>query len=406
MKPATHKTQNARMTKQGMDAKTLALGIVPLLLLSGLVALFFTHGPVGIIKTTFPPVEHLSFERVELREQMIVAHVINDGPDAVTIAQVAVNDAYWRFEATKTRLEPRESAVLSVPYDWTDAEPVNVAILTATGVRFGHEIAVATLSPQPSAELFTAFAIIGIYVGVVPVFLGLLWIPFLRRLGKRALNFLLALTIGLLLFLGVDALAEALETAAGVPQIYQGPAIVLIGFTTVILVLMAVQHYSRHKHKTAGESRLLGLAYLVAVGIGLHNLGEGLAIGSAYAIGEVSLGTALVLGFMLHNITEGIAIAAPIAKEARNIPRFLRHVLQLGLIAGAPVILGTWLGGFSYSATLTTLFLAVGAGAAFQVVISIVEHFLSQKEDLFTPWNVAGVLCGMGFMFLTGMLVV
>ncbi len=389
---------------KGIDKKTLALGVIPLLLLSGLLALFFAYGPWGVIKTTFPPVEHLAFERVELREKLIIAHVINDGPDPVTIAQVLVNDAYVQFETTRDELAPRDQAVLTIPYDWTDTEPVNVAILTASGIRFGHEIAVATLSPQPTPDLFTAFAVIGIYVGVIPVFLGLLWIPFLRRLGKQAFNFLLSLTIGLLLFLGVDALSEALELSASVPQTFQGTALVLIGFISIILILLALSHHGRHK-ATTEESRLLGLAYIVAIGIGLHNFGEGLAIGSAYAIGEISLGTALVLGFMIHNITEGIAIAAPISREAHNIPRFLRHVVLLGLIAGAPIIVGTWIGGFSYSATLSTLFLAVGAGAALQVVISIVEHFTSNKQELFTPTNVAGVLCGMAIMFATGMLV-
>jgi len=384
--------------------KTLAFGLVPLLLLAGLIGMFFTQGPLGVIKTTFPPVEHLAFERVELREKLIIAHVINDGPDPTRIAQVLVNDAYVQFEATRNGLQPREQAVLTIPYDWTDAEPVHIAVLTSSGIRFGHEIAVATLSPQPTLELFMAFAVIGVYVGVIPVFLGLLWIPFLRRLGKQAFNFLLSLTIGLLLFLGVDALSESLELSASVPQTFQGPALVLIGFISIILILLALSHHGRHK-TTTQESRLLGLAYIVAIGIGLHNFGEGLAIGSAYAIGEISLGTALVLGFMIHNITEGIAIAAPISREAHNIPRFLRHAVQLGLIAGAPIILGTWIGGFSYSATLSTLFLAVGAGAAFQVVIAIVEHFRSQKQELFTATNVAGVLCGMGIMFVTGMLV-
>jgi len=387
-----------------MNIKTVALGVVPLLLLAGLIGFFFTQGPLGVIKTTFPPVEHVAFERVEIKEKLVVAYVINDGPDPTRIAQVLVNDAYVQFESTQYDLQPRDKATLSIPYDWTDAEPLHVAVLTSSGIRFSHEIAVATLSPQPSTELFIAFALIGLYVGVIPVFLGLLWIPFLRRLGKQASDFLLALTIGLLLFLGVDALSEAMEASANVPQIFQGPALVLIGFISIILILLALSHHGRNKASTE-ESRLLGLAYLVAIGIGLHNFGEGLAIGSAYAIGEISLGTALVLGFMIHNITEGIAIAAPISREAHNIPRFLRHVIQLGLIAGAPIIVGTWIGGFNYSATLSTLFLAVGAGAAFQVVISIVEHFLAQKRELFTPVNVAGVLAGMAIMFVTGMLV-
>lgn len=383
---------------------TWALGALPVLLLAGVIGLFFAQGPIGVIQADFPPVEHIAFERVQLENGAINAYVINDGPEPVTIAQVLLNDAYVQFTKTKDTLEPRDKDVLRMHYDWTPGEPVLITLLTREGTTFEHEVGVAAESPKPTSDLFAAFAVIGLYVGVIPVFLGLLWIPFLRRLGKQVSDFLLALTIGLLLFLGVDALSEALEASASVPQVFQGPMLVLIGFASIILALQAVSHHGRQKASTE-ESRLLGLAYLVAIGIGLHNFGEVLAIGSAYAIGEISLGTALVLGFMIHNITEGIAIASPIFKEAHNIPRFLRHVIQLGLIAGAPVIAGTWIGGFSYSATLSTLFLAVGAGAAFQVVISIVEHFMAQKQELFTITKVAGVLAGMAVMFATGMLV-
>ena len=95
-------------------------------------------------------------------------------------------------------------------------------VLTSTGTAFEHEIPVAVETPTPSARFFLVFTLIGLYVGVIPVLIGLLWFPFLTRLSARGMDFLLALTIGLLVFLLVDGTQEGLEAAGQLPESFQG----------------------------------------------------------------------------------------------------------------------------------------------------------------------------------------
>ena len=143
---------------------------------------------------------------------------------------------------------------------------------------------------------------------------------------------------------------------------------------------------------------------MIASGIGLHNLAEGLAIGAAYALGEISLGSMLVLGFMLNNITEGLAIVAPLAKSGAA----LRRLVLLGAIAGLPTIAGAWIGGFTYSPVWALLFLAVGAGAIFQVAWQILAQMAQQRQEkssLLDFTNVGGLMAGFLIMYTTGLLV-
>jgi zinc transporter ZupT len=150
------------------------------------------------------------------------------------------------------------------------------------------------------------------------------------------------------------------------------------------------------------ETRRLALAYMIAAGIGLHNLGEGLAIGAAYALGNVALGAFLIVGFTIHNTTEGFGVVAPVAREGVA----WRHLLLMGLLAGAPTILGTWIGGFTYSAVWSVLFLALGAGAIFQVVWELLKLMARDaREGASSVMNVVGLLLGLAIMYATGLLV-
>ena len=200
----------------------------------------------------------------------------------------------------------------------------------------------AVLTPAFSAETFWRYALIGIYVGVIPVALGLLWYPFLRRLGSAGMDFVLALTVGLLVFLVVDTLLEAVEVAGRAARgLLRRPAGADGWRCSRSSGCWGPSGCSGGAGRRAGSST----SYRIALGIGLHNLGEGLAIGAAFALGEAALGTFLVVGFTLHNITEGVGIAAPILKER---PR-LAHFAGLALLGGGPAIVGTWIGGFAYS---------------------------------------------------------
>jgi len=172
-----------------------------------------------------------------------------------------------------------------------------------------------------------------------------------------------------------------------------------------LLTLLGLMASGRLFRRGREEASRLGTSYRIALGIGLHNLGEGLAIGAAFALGEVALGAFLVVGFTLHNITEGVGIAAPILKER---PRFV-HFVWLALLGGGPAVLGTWIAGFAYSPLLSAIFLAVGAGAILQVIYEVTRLLLKDSERYKIPVlsgsNLGGLTAGIVVMYATALLV-
>ncbi len=382
--------------------RLILMGLGPIALLAIFVALFLVYGPLGVFERAFPPVEKLTVDRVTLRPGEMIVAITNGGPQQVTVAQVLVDDAYWQHTITPDRTVPRLGrATISIPYPWVQGESHKVKLLTSNGLTIEHEIAVAVETPRPDSRYLFTFTMLGVYVGVVPIFVGLLWFPFLRRIGRRWLYFFLSLTGGLLVFLGVDTLTEALELRARVPGALQGTGLVTLGVVGTILALTVLVRRTTRGAVDSPHARLV-LAGLIALGIGLHNLGEGLAIGAAYALGEVALGTFLVMGFLLHNTTEGLGIAAPLAIDRPPLAQFV----ILGAIAGLPTILGAWIGGFVYSPVFATLFLAIGAGAIFQVVYELARLTVRQAGDeLMTITNFAGFMAGLLLMYVTGLFV-
>jgi zinc transporter ZupT len=178
---------------------------------------------------------------------------------------------------------------------------------------------------------------------------------------------------------------------------FQGLSIVLLGVVGTPLIINALGQSGK---RGEGPDSPLRVSTLIAFAIGLHNLGEGLAIGAAYATGAIALGTFLVLGFLIHNTTEGLGIVAPLAGGRPGAGR----LALLGLLAGGPTILGAWIGGFTYSPIWSTLFFAVGAGAVIQVVFVLGRRF-AKGPGFLTPLNTAGLLLGLAIMYTTGLLV-
>ncbi len=376
---------------------------LPLVLLAGLSLVVTRGGLLSTLARGVPPVEALTVERARLTPGHITLTVVNGGPDPVTVAQVMVDEAFWRFTMSPGRTVPRLGrAMIDVPYPWVVGEPHQVKLVSANGITFDHEIPVAMETPSADAGSLLAFTLVGVYVGVLPVAIGLLWLPFLRQLERRWIHFALALTAGLLIFLVVDALHEALETADRVAGAFQGTGLVALAALGTWLALQAVSGAGRGGKAEAGAVERMRLAFLIALGIGLHNLGEGLAIGAAYAQGAVTLGAFLIVGFMLHNTTEGLGIVAPIAQDR---PR-LGTLALAGLLAGGPTIVGAWLGGLAYSAWLGVLCLGVGAGAILQV-LGVLYRVVARETQgpLWSPLNALGVLAGLVVMYGTGLLV-
>ncbi len=400
--------------------KLVLSGSVPLMLLAGLVAFIIING-TGLRDYVPAPLEELSFERIIFSDTGIDAEVFNSGPEPLTIAHVQIgwfNRTSYQFTIKPNSTIPRlGKATVHIPYPWVEGEPYEIVLITGTGMAFTHEVEIATMTPKVTWSLMGNFAMLGVYVGVIPVFLGLLWIYFLRRIDRSWNDFFMALTLGLLVFLGGDALAEAIELSAQVADVLNGTGIIIIGISMTMLILTAIDKtVSKHRARKNEESKenaisletksVLTLAYIIAFSIGIHNLGEGLAIGGAYAIGEVSLGTFLVLGFMIHNITEGVAIVAPLSRSKFS----LWHLVLLGLLAGAPTIIGTWIGGFIFSRVWSLLLISIGAGAIFQVVLLIyrqmrLSSIRSNINTIVTYRNVVGFMSGLAVMYATGLFV-
>jgi len=381
------------------------LGLVPLLLAVGVLGAFAVLGGPGLGDRPGPAVEELSVERTVLEPGSIELTVRNDGPDRVTLAQAFVNDAYVDFDVAHAGVDRLRAETVRITYPWIEGEAYEVGLLTSTGATFTHEIAAAVETPSADLGFFGLMALLGIYVGVIPVALGMLWLPFVRRVDATWIRVLLAATVGLLGFLAVDATLEALEIAGQGAQALGGAGLVALGAGLAYLALAGVSarvsaRASRADAAGASPQRLAGL---VALGIGLHNLGEGLAIGSAYTTGALALGTFLVVGFAIHNTTEGLAIVAPLGRSGARAS--VGRLAALGLLAGGPAVVGAWIGAAAFTPSLAAFLLGVGVGAIAQVIVQIAPGLRDAAGRVVDGAVAAGIAGGMLAMYATGLLV-
>jgi zinc transporter, ZIP family len=378
--------------------------LVPILLLAVAVGGYVASGSslASLIGSNPPQPDEFDIRRVEFQPGEIRVRVTNPQQDDLTIASVTVDDAIVPFTLDGPQtLDRLRSSTIVIPYDWTPEDPISVGVTSSSGIETVEAIAAAVETPGVNAGSFLGYGIIGFLVGVLPVALGLLWLPSLRRIDQRWLTAFMALTAGLLSFLGVEALFEAFQLQGALPGAFGGPGLVLLGVATSFLTMTFISG-----RFSAGGNGVLGgvaLATLVAIGIGLHNFGEGLAIGTSFAFGQLTLGSFLIVGFMIHNVTEGLGIAAPAADGGAtlSVPR----LVTLTLIAGGPAILGAWTGGFIANDVLAVLFFGAAAGAAFEVVAEVVRYVARRGSDeLRSGYAVGGFLAGIAIMYVTGLL--
>ncbi|WP_020385112.1 ZIP family metal transporter [Kribbella catacumbae] len=352
---------------------------------------------------TGPPVEELVVERTALSPSAIELTVRNTGPDAVQIAQIFVNDVYVSFTGATEPVSRLATETVRLDYPWQDGHPLQISILTSTGAVIEHEIAAAVETPTADRDLLALMILLGTYVGIIPVALGMVFLPVLRRAGRSLVRMLLALTVGLLAFLAVDAAIEGLDLAAQTGGAFGGPILVFLGAAMAFLALTAVDRLLQRRvdsvEKTSVDGRRLAL--MIATGIGLHNLGEGLAIGSAYAVGELALGAALVVGFALHNTTEGLAVVTPLTRQKPSLGR----LAGLGLLAGGPAIIGAAIGATVSNAAVASLLFGVGVGAILQVIIQITPGLRDQTGKVLSLPVISGLSVGVVIMYATGLLV-
>jgi zinc transporter, ZIP family len=388
-------------------ARFIASGIIPFAFL--IVMVVYIFGPGSDLLDLGVPLPEITIEKVDFVDSEIRVTVRNTGPIPVEVVMADVNDRIQPAAIEPDRfLERYEVAVVRIPFEWNEAEPYMVGLTIEDGTRFEKEIEAAALALEPSLELTGFFAIIGTYVGIIPVMIGLLWFPFIKKISKNKYHFFLALTAGLLLFLAIDSVEEALEVSQeSLASSFNGALLVA---TVIVLSFLGLYYSAEKLVKRAESSRIakpVAVTLMIAIGIGLHNFGEGLAIGAAVGIGSIAFSTFLIVGFALHNTTEGIAIAAPMSREKTMIGKALIGKLAgLGMIAGSPAIFGAWLGGFVYSPFAAVVFLSIGAGAIFQVIITVLRWIREEGDKNLSSAAVAsGIAVGMLIMYLTSILV-
>jgi zinc transporter ZupT len=396
----------------------LPLWLAVLLPVVALAAVFFAFARGGVLsalRSDIPPIESLTIGAVHMDRDGFEFDVFNGGAQTVTLAQVTVDDSYWQFHTHPSPVIQRFGQIrVHLYYPWVRAEPLAVHLLTSTGQTFAVEIPVASETPRPGLKQFGLYGLIGVFVGIVPVALGMLWFPALRRFSRRWVDAVLALTLGLLVFLFVDTLGEGLESTHALPGVLQGVSLFILAALLTWLALLAISSSRRGANAAPPATGGWFLALLIALSIGMHNLGEGLGIGAAFALGEAALGTFLVYGFTLHNITEGVGIVAPLLRSTNTSPSDDKPVrlisfVGLALLAGGPAVVGAWIGGFAYSPVLGTLFLGIALGAVWQVIAEVGRMLLQRARSGGTPFvtwlNLAAFLAGVGVMYLTAFLV-
>lgn len=272
----------------------------------------------------------------------------------------------------------------------------------------------------------SSIVILGALAGFT-IFLGLP-IGRLRTASKGLRSALNAITIGVLVFLLWDVLSHAImpiDTALGqatgkpVAQWFPFFGLVLVFFTATAIGLLGLVAYDGWvARRGRSESSLVAegtkkpgllrlgeapsrLAFLIAVGIGLHNFSEGLAIGQSAASSQISLAVVLVVGFGLHNATEGFGITAPMAAQTER-PSW-GQLAVLGVIGGGPTLIGTLLGGVFVNDVVSLGFLALAAGSIMYVVIQLIAVALRLGRGF--PFY-GGILGGVFAGFATDFVVI
>lgn len=371
----------------------------PLALLVVVVIAILAVDPVDHLAGDVLPAEELAIESVTLTPDRVEARVRNVGSTAVSISQVQINEAYWNHTVGDRDLERLESTTVTAAYPWEEGLPLHISLLTSAGTRVDHEIPIAVAAASRDWSTMLGYASLGALIGIVPVAIGLLWFSALRGTTRRWRTWATAFTGGLLALLLVDTLEEALEAAEATGAALNGIGLVAVGSILMVAAITYVEDRIPRRWPTNATTGIVP-AYVLALAIGMHNFGEGLAVTTSIATGEVALGATLLLGFVVHNSTEGFAIALPATASERL---GALHFVGLSFVAGVPAIVGAVVGNWALTPGLVALAFGAAAGALVQVLWvlarGMVERATADRRMVATGFGV-----GVAVMYVTGLL--
>lgn len=255
---------------------------------------------------------------------------------------------------------------------------------------------IESISITGTGEVLVALTVIGFIAGILPVLLGMLWFPYFRRLSTPWVHAVLAFSAGILVYIAVEMTSEAIHFAGNASNPTLGGVVAVVGAAATIAVMELGSRWRKGRTRSA-EGDGLTIAYLVAIGLGLHSIGEGLAIGTAFVSDQMGLVLLFTVGFIIHNVTEGPAVIAAIARERERPP--LRHFGALGVLAGGGVIIGGWIGSLAYSPLVATAFFAIAAGAIVQVTWEMFGLVWTDVDALLDRRIVIGFVLGIFVLF-------
>ena len=374
--------------------RRLALAVLPLAALIVMFTVFLTSNPLDGFRSAPPQAAGTAERVVFVAEPPAIRLIVrNAGTQPLTVSQIIVNDGYWRYSIGDRRLGRFESTQLEILYPWEEGVPVKVGLVTSNGDVVRLDLGRASLTPNRDGHTWATYSWVGLFIGLVPVAAGLCAFPLLASARRRVLDFALALTLGLLTFLLVDTVLEGWNLATAAREPFRGHEVFVVAAVVTVIVLTMVS-------ASGASTRTRHAASSVAVAIGIHNFGEGIAVGAALATGRTDLGLALIVGFAVHNVTEGIAIAAPLAQDGlMRLP--IRRLVVLAAVASGPAIPGVWLGGFAFDPTIAAIAFGIATGAILQVLWVIGRPMV---RGIATRVVAAGIGVGLLAMYLTGLL--
>lgn len=374
--------------------RRLALAVLPLAALIGMFAVFLASNPLDGFRSALPQAAGTAERVVFVAEPPAIRLIVrNAGTQPLTVSQIIVNDGYWRYSIGDRRLGRFASTQLEILYPWEEGVPVKVGLVTSNGDVVRLDLGRASLTPNRDGHTWATYSWVGLFIGLVPVAAGLCAFPLLASARRRVLDFALALTLGLLTFLLVDTVLEGWNLATAAREPFRGHEVFVVAAVVTVIVLTMMS-------ASGASTRTRHAASSVAVAIGIHNFGEGIAVGAALATGRTDLGLALIVGFAVHNVTEGIAIAAPLAQDGlMRLP--IRRLVVLAAVAGGPAIPGVWLGGFAFDPTIAAIAFGIATGAILQVLWVIGRPMV---RGIATRVVAAGIGVGLLAMYLTGLL--